>query len=158
MQKLPTGKYLGAMVTLWGVAVTVTCAVSNFPGLVATRVLLGMFESAMAPALILITSMWYTRQEQPFRSVCHVCLLDSTFVILTKSSGPLVLWCRGGWNHRGLDIFRLSTLQWSTFQIMANHVSRHRPDYYCLRHCDLPSAARQSHGLPALDRGEIPRD
>lgn len=69
MQKLPTGKYLGVMVTFWGIAVAVTCAISNFAGLVTTRVLLGMFESAMAPALILITSMWYTRKEQPFRAV-----------------------------------------------------------------------------------------
>lgn len=33
----------------------------------ATRVLLGVFESAVAPSLILITGMWYKRHEQPPR-------------------------------------------------------------------------------------------
>ncbi|CAK1363488.1 unnamed protein product [Cercospora beticola] len=67
MQKLPTAKYLGAMVFLWGVVVTVTAACKNYGALVATRVLLGVFESAVAPSLILITSMWYKRHEQPPR-------------------------------------------------------------------------------------------
>jgi sugar phosphate permease len=67
MQRLPTAKYLGGMVTLWGVIVAVTSAAKNWGGLVATRVLLGCFESAVAPSLILITGMWYKRNEQPPR-------------------------------------------------------------------------------------------
>jgi hypothetical protein len=57
--------------------VALNCTVKNFGGLVALRVLLGCFESAVAPAyvclcliglfadphtsLILITSMWYKK-------------------------------------------------------------------------------------------------
>lgn len=67
MQRLPTAKYLGAMVFLWGVIVAVTSACKNYGALVATRVLLGVFESAVAPSLILITSMWYKHSEQPPR-------------------------------------------------------------------------------------------
>ncbi|SMR50892.1 unnamed protein product [Zymoseptoria tritici ST99CH_1E4] len=67
MQKLPTAKYLGTMVFLWGVVVTVTSACTSYGALVATRVLLGVFESAVAPSLILITGMWYKRHEQPPR-------------------------------------------------------------------------------------------
>jgi sugar phosphate permease len=67
MQRFPTAKYLGIMVFLWGVAVAVMSACTNYPALVATRVLLGAFESAMAPSLILITGMWYKRHEQPPR-------------------------------------------------------------------------------------------
>ena len=40
------------------VCVTMNCACKSFPALVAVRVLLGCFESAVAPALILITGMW----------------------------------------------------------------------------------------------------
>ena len=68
MQRLPTGKYLGLNVTLWGLMVALNCACSNFGGLVTVRVLLGCFESAVAPALILITSMWYKKPEQVFRT------------------------------------------------------------------------------------------
>jgi sugar phosphate permease len=67
MQRFPTAKYLGLMVTLWGAIVAVTSAAKNWGGLVATRVLLGCFESAVAPSLILITGMWYKRHEQPPR-------------------------------------------------------------------------------------------
>ncbi len=67
MQRLPTAKYLGANVALWGAIVAITSASKNWAALVTLRVLLGCFESAVAPALILITSMWYKRKEQPPR-------------------------------------------------------------------------------------------
>ncbi|KAL6154928.1 hypothetical protein ACJBU6_06538 [Exserohilum turcicum] len=68
MQRLPTAKYLGTAVILWGLVTTLTCVCKNYGALVATRVLLGCFEAAVAPSLILITSMWYKRAEQPFRT------------------------------------------------------------------------------------------
>lgn len=67
MQRLPTAKYLGFNVTLWGLMTTLNCTAKNFGGLMTLRVLLGCFESSIAPALILITSMWYKRNEQPQR-------------------------------------------------------------------------------------------
>ncbi|KAF9888327.1 hypothetical protein FE257_008760 [Aspergillus nanangensis] len=67
MQRLPTAKYLGLNVTLWGLLTTLNCVAKNYLGLIVLRVLLGCFESAVAPALILITSMWYKRDEQPKR-------------------------------------------------------------------------------------------
>ena len=67
MQRLPTAKYLGANVTLWGIMVACTAAANNWAALVSLRVLLGCFEAAVAPALILITSMWYKTSEQPRR-------------------------------------------------------------------------------------------
>lgn len=67
MQRYPTAKYLGVMVTCWGVIVAVTAACHNYGGLITTRVLLGVFESAVAPSLNLITTMWYKKHEQPIR-------------------------------------------------------------------------------------------
>lgn len=58
MQKLPTAKYLGTMVAIWGAMVSVTAACKSYGSLVTTRVLLGVFESAVAPSLLLITTMW----------------------------------------------------------------------------------------------------
>jgi sugar phosphate permease len=68
MQRLPTAKYLGVAVILWGLVTALTCVCKNYGALVATRVLLGCFESAVAPSLILITSMWYKKKEQPLRT------------------------------------------------------------------------------------------
>ncbi|KAL1865883.1 hypothetical protein Daus18300_006995 [Diaporthe australafricana] len=67
MQRLPTAKYLGANVILWGLMTALVSTAKNWAGLVVLRVLLGCFESAVAPALILITTMWYKRGEQPPR-------------------------------------------------------------------------------------------
>jgi MFS family permease len=44
-----------------------TAGATNWAGLVTLRVLLGCFEAVIAPALVLITSMWYKRSEQPLR-------------------------------------------------------------------------------------------
>ncbi|MCJ1259839.1 hypothetical protein MMC24_007678 [Lignoscripta atroalba] len=67
MQKLPTAKYLGGNVICWGICVTMTAACKNFASLITVRVLLGCFESAVAPALIILTSMWYKQNELPPR-------------------------------------------------------------------------------------------
>lgn len=67
MQHFPTAKYIGVMVIMWGLVLATTSACSSWAGLVTTRVLLGVFEAAVAPSLILITSMWYKRNEQPPR-------------------------------------------------------------------------------------------
>ncbi|KAI5856784.1 allantoate permease [Durotheca rogersii] len=67
MQRLPTAKYLGANVFLWGLIVALNSAAKNWAALATLRVLLGCFEASVAPALILVTSMWYKRSEQPLR-------------------------------------------------------------------------------------------
>lgn len=45
-------------------------AVKNFGGLTALRILSGAFEAIADPALMLFTSMFYTRAEQPSRISC----------------------------------------------------------------------------------------
>jgi MFS family permease len=54
-------------VTIWGVVLTLNCICHNFASLVALRVLLGCFESVTAPALVVLTAMWYKRSEQVLR-------------------------------------------------------------------------------------------
>ncbi|GME46979.1 allantoin permease [Neofusicoccum parvum] len=73
MQHFPTAKYIGTMVICWGIVVAATSACSTYAGLIVTRVLLGVFESAIAPSLILITGMWYKKKEQPPRMGIWYC-------------------------------------------------------------------------------------
>lgn len=56
-------KWLGANVILWGIATACTAAAHNYPSLLAARIFLGIFEAAIAPCLILISSQWYTKSE-----------------------------------------------------------------------------------------------
>ncbi|TQV92020.1 allantoate permease [Cordyceps javanica] len=67
MQRLPLARYLGANIILWGITVAANAGAHNWAALVALRVLLGCFVAVVAPALILITGMWYKRSEQPLR-------------------------------------------------------------------------------------------
>ena len=39
-------------------------AVHNYGGLLAVRILLGVFEATIGPSLMLISSQWYTKSEQ----------------------------------------------------------------------------------------------
>ena len=52
MQRLPTAKYLGVNVILWGLMTALVSTAKNWAGLVTLRVLLGCFEAVVAPALV----------------------------------------------------------------------------------------------------------
>ncbi|QRD94700.1 MFS allantoate transporter [Aspergillus flavus] len=67
MQRLPIGKYLGANIFMWGVFLMIQAACHNFATLAVLRALGGAAEACADPAFMLITSMWYTRREQPVR-------------------------------------------------------------------------------------------
>lgn len=63
LQWVPVAKWLGANVVLWGIATACTAAAHNYHSLLAARIFLGMFEAAIAPSLMLISSQWYTKSE-----------------------------------------------------------------------------------------------
>lgn len=67
LQKLPIGKFMSAMIVTWGILLVATVGAQNFTVLMVLRFLLGMFESCMGPAWIVLTSMFWTRKEQPLR-------------------------------------------------------------------------------------------
>ncbi|KAE8336563.1 hypothetical protein BDV24DRAFT_155068 [Aspergillus arachidicola] len=52
---------------LWGVVLACHATTHNFTGIMVTRFFLGLTEAAISPGFSLITGMWYTRSEQPFR-------------------------------------------------------------------------------------------
>ncbi|OJJ96084.1 hypothetical protein ASPACDRAFT_1907172 [Aspergillus aculeatus ATCC 16872] len=64
LQKAPAAKWLGANVTLWGVAAAASAAATNYPTLLTARVFLGIFEATIGPSLMLISSQYYTKSEQ----------------------------------------------------------------------------------------------
>ncbi|KIK68489.1 hypothetical protein GYMLUDRAFT_256207 [Collybiopsis luxurians FD-317 M1] len=68
IQRLPVGRYVSVNTILWGVIVACTALCTNFGGLMTVRFLLGVAEATITPAFVYITSMWYTREEIPFRT------------------------------------------------------------------------------------------
>ncbi|KAL1296906.1 hypothetical protein AAFC00_004518 [Neodothiora populina] len=67
LQRLPAAKYLGATLFLWGIATASMASVHNYGGLLTVRIFCGIFESAIPPSLMLISSQWYTRKQQASR-------------------------------------------------------------------------------------------
>jgi MFS family permease len=51
----------------WGIAQACMAACHSYPGLLATRFFLGLFEGGCLPLFSVITSQWYRRSEQPIR-------------------------------------------------------------------------------------------
>ena len=52
---------------LWGVLLMAQAASRNFTDLAVLRILSGAAEATADPAFVLITSTWYTREQQPSR-------------------------------------------------------------------------------------------
>ena len=67
ISKVPMAKYLGAMIILEGVVISCHAACESFAGLLVVRALLGIFEAACQPCLILLSATWYRREEQTVR-------------------------------------------------------------------------------------------
>lgn len=74
IQRLPIGRYIGTLIVIWGVVLTVTCEAKNFSQLAALRFLLGFFEAGIYPCCIMIVSSLYRRSEQAGRIGCvYIC-------------------------------------------------------------------------------------
>ncbi|KAJ4253928.1 hypothetical protein NW762_010326 [Fusarium torreyae] len=74
LQKLPLAKMLSVNVFIWGAVVACSAISTNFASLMAVRFLLGFFESCVQPAMMLLTSMWYTREEQSLLNSLWYCM------------------------------------------------------------------------------------
>ncbi|CAG8972961.1 hypothetical protein HYALB_00008321 [Hymenoscyphus albidus] len=66
--KLPTGKLISTAIFFWGVTMCGMAGCKNFQQLLATRFLLGAFESLIGPSLVAVTQMWWRRSEQTNRT------------------------------------------------------------------------------------------
>ena len=67
LQYFPVGKWLSVNIFVWAVALLAHAACKSFGGLFAVRFILGMCEGAITPGFMIVTSMFYTREEQTRR-------------------------------------------------------------------------------------------
>ncbi|KAF4443734.1 hypothetical protein F53441_11376 [Fusarium austroafricanum] len=65
--------YLGILTVCWGITMTCTGLVQNFGGLMATRVLLGIFEAGFFPGAIYLCSYWYMPKDLSVRISYFYC-------------------------------------------------------------------------------------
>ncbi|OOQ89533.1 vitamin H transporter [Penicillium brasilianum] len=67
MQRLPLSKYFSIMCMIWGIIVALHAICHDFASLAAVRFFLGAIEVSTVPVAILITSAFYTKEEQVTR-------------------------------------------------------------------------------------------
>ncbi|KIY50844.1 MFS general substrate transporter [Fistulina hepatica ATCC 64428] len=67
LQRLPAGKWMSLNIFAWAVVLLCHAACHSFGALFAVRLLLGIFEGAITPGFMIVTSMFYTRAEQTRR-------------------------------------------------------------------------------------------
>jgi len=60
-------KWIAFLMMSWGAVTTGTGGVRNYPGLVATRFLLGVFEAGLFPGLVYYLTFWYRSDERSLR-------------------------------------------------------------------------------------------
>src|SRR3569833_26265 len=100
LQKLPIGRFVSVMVL--GALLMLTASVSNFGGIAALRFLLGGAESCIGPAWMLLTTIFWTREEAPRRMSCW---LGMNGLSALASAG--IAWGLGSIAHPALAPWRL---------------------------------------------------
>ncbi|KAJ2984771.1 hypothetical protein NUW58_g5888 [Xylaria curta] len=100
ISRVPIAKYLAFSIVAWGAVLAAHAACTNFVGLVTVRTLLGIFESTCQPAFVVLSAMWYRREEQAARVTYWYMmngaqqivggLLAYLFTLIT--TGPLKSW------------------------------------------------------------------
>lgn len=68
LTKVPPGKFIGTLLILWGGSLCVMAACHSFAGLAVVRFLLGVFEAGLMPTCMILTSVWYRRDEHALRT------------------------------------------------------------------------------------------
>ncbi|CEP61465.1 uncharacterized protein LALA0_S03e03466g [Lachancea lanzarotensis] len=67
IQKLPVAKFTGCTLVMWAILLIGHVGATNYHSMMALRFLLGFLEAAISPSCMIICSMFYNKQEQPFR-------------------------------------------------------------------------------------------
>ncbi|CUM51117.1 unnamed protein product [Debaryomyces fabryi] len=67
LQRFPVAKTVSVFIIIWGFILCMH-SVPQYAGFIALRTILGMLESAVTPAFVILTSQWYKKEEQFIRT------------------------------------------------------------------------------------------
>lgn len=82
LQRFPVGKWMSCNIFIWGVALCSHAACKNFAGLFVVRLILGACEGSITAGFMIVSSMFYTRNEQTVR-VGYWFLMNGTAQIIS---------------------------------------------------------------------------
>ncbi|TFK76190.1 MFS general substrate transporter [Pluteus cervinus] len=81
LQRYPVGKWMSINIFIWAIALMAHAACKDFGGLFVVRFIMGSCEGAITPGFMIVTSMFYTREEQTKR-VGYWFLMNGTAIIV----------------------------------------------------------------------------
>ncbi|TFK30169.1 membrane transporter [Coprinopsis marcescibilis] len=90
LQRFPVGKWMSVNIFIWAIALMAHSACKSFGALFVVRFILGLCEGAITPGFMIVTSMFYTREEQT-RRVGYWFLMNGTAIIFLGLLGFGVL-------------------------------------------------------------------
>ncbi|EWC47425.1 hypothetical protein DRE_00393 [Drechslerella stenobrocha 248] len=90
LKKFRPSRWIAFITTAWGIAATCTGLVQSYGGLIACRLILGLFEAGLFPGLTVYLTFWYTKKEIALR----IALLFMSAAI-AGASGGLLAYCIG---------------------------------------------------------------
>ncbi|KAF2031725.1 MFS general substrate transporter [Setomelanomma holmii] len=73
VKRLRAGIYLPSLITVWGIVCMCTGFITNFAGLIACRLLLGLFEGGILGGVIIYLAMFYRRHAMMLRNGLFYC-------------------------------------------------------------------------------------
>ncbi|VDC06152.1 unnamed protein product [Peniophora sp. CBMAI 1063] len=82
LQRFPVGKWMSLNILIWAIALCSHAACKNFAGLFVARFVLGMCEGSITAGFMIVSSMFYTRNEQTTR-VGYWFLMNGTAQIIS---------------------------------------------------------------------------
>ncbi|KAF2501814.1 MFS general substrate transporter [Lophium mytilinum] len=113
IQRVPIAKYLGANIILWSITLALHAACRSFPALVAVRTLLGIFEAVCQPSFLVMSSMWYKRDEQA-QIVTYWYMMNGGQQIV----GGLLAYCFSLIHHGPLKSWQAIFLTYGCFSVL----------------------------------------
>ena len=160
MQRVPAAKWLSGNTMVWGIVLMAMAGVKSFAGLMVSRFILGLAESVIFGGFGLIVSMWWKKEEQPWRVAVIYSTLSSVVnsiisygvVIMAhhdnfSKSVKHALGCSLGIHpppHHMLNLLSVAQMASSVRDCRCNHLLVGDPD--------VVLSARLAHHLLVADR------
>lgn len=123
--------YIPAIMVAWGAVTCCMSLVHSYEGLLAARVVLGIFEAGFAPGIMFILSSWYKKHEQAkrFTIFYSAAVLSGAFggIVAGAITGSLdgVHGIRGWkWLFVGLVLVRFSMRPFTLTSMALDHRRR----------------------------------
>lgn len=81
LTRAPIAKWLGLNILFWGATLALHAVARNFTTLIILRGFLGAFEAVCQPCFVLLSSIWYKREEQATTVILWYMMVRTTISI-----------------------------------------------------------------------------